>query len=398
MKRTGQKKPVKILAAVGISNASGRDILSGIFKFLEEHANWQLHLIQYHREFTPEVVASAPGKGFDGIIATFPGVDGTTDALAQSSLPVVLVNVGGPALAKRRRPTADIRNDNATIGRIAAATFLKNGTYASFAYIPKSGEDWAAARGASFGESLAKAGMKCVTFRSESFPETPCEDHDGLVAFLSSLPKPTAVYAASDECAIRVLAAANAAGISVPEQMALLGTDNDEFLVRHSNPPISSILPGHMKMGLRAAREMDAMLRGRPNPKEPIYIPPVSVMERTSTKPALPSAALIRRAKAYIEAHGCERIDVADVVGHLGVSRRLAELRFRQMEGKSIRRAIEDRRMAEAKRLLSKTRLSVTAIADRIGLSGQNRLSHVFKSRFGLAPEIWRTADPASRQ
>ena len=87
----------------------------------------------------------------------------------------------------------------------------------------------------------------------------------------------------------------------------------------------------------------------------------------------------------------CERIDVADVVGHLGVSRRLAELRFRQMEGKSIRRAIEDRRMAEAKRLLSKTRLSVTAIADRIGLSGQNRLSHVFKSRFGLAPEIWRT-------
>ena len=63
------------------------------------------------------------------------------------------------------------------------------------------------------------------------------------------------------------------------------------------------------------------------------------------------------------------------------------------MEGKSIRRAIEDRRMEEAKRLLSKTRLSVTEIADRIGLSGQNRLSHVFKSRFGLAPETWRTTN-----
>ena len=172
--------------------------------------------------------------------------------------------------------------------------------------------------------------------------------------------------------------------------MALIGTDNDEFLVRHSTPPITSILPGHTKMGLRAATEMKKLIVGRGSPGKPILIPPVCIMERASTRPVLPAATLVKRAKAYIEAHGCERMEVADVVGHLGVSRRLAELRFRQMEGKSIRRAIEDRRLDEAKRLLRRTRLSVTEIAGRAGFSGQNRLSHVFKSRFGLAPENWR--------
>ena len=70
----------------------------------------------------------------------------------------------------------------------------------------------------------------------------------------------------------------------------------------------------------------------------------------------------------------------------------LAELRFRQMEGVSLRRAIEGHRLEEAKRLLSRTGLSVTAIAERVGFSGQNRLSHVFKARFGVAPELWRTS------
>ena len=70
----------------------------------------------------------------------------------------------------------------------------------------------------------------------------------------------------------------------------------------------------------------------------------------------------------------------------------LAELRFRQMEGVSLRRAIEKHRLEEAKRLLSRTGLSVTAIAERVGFSGQNRLSHVFKARFGVAPELWRTS------
>ena len=394
MKTKATKKPINILASVRIARASGRDNLSGIFRFIEQNSGWQLHLVQYNEEFSPEVVRSAKDKGFDGIIATIPGSDATIAALAETPLPVVLVNVHGPALATRSGPTSVVRNDNASIGRLAATTFLKNGRYASFAYVPKLNENWCLERGESFRVRLAENGQTCEFFTSTSSPDAPCEDREGLAAFLASLPKPAAVYASSDECAVKVLAAANDANIKIPEQMALIGTDNDEFLVRHSTPPITSILPGHVKMGYRAASELAKLLKHRrvsATPK-PIYIPPISVMERASTKPVLPATTLVARAKAYIEAHGCERIDVADVVGHLGVSRRLAELRFQQMEGKSIRRAIEDRRMEEAKRLLARTSLSVTAIAERIGLSGQNRLSHVFKAHFGLAPEIYRAS------
>ncbi len=389
-KRHSAGRQIRILVAVRISKASGRDMLTGLFRFFEENPNWQLHLVQYDSDFTPEVIASAKENGFDGIIATFPGAEGSVEALSCSPLPIVLVNVYGPPLAKRRGPTVMILNDNVVIGRLAASTFCRNGSYASYAYVPKTDEDWCAARGERFVATLAQSGRDCAIFRSTAIPEAPFEDHDALVGFLSALAKPAAVYSASDECALKVLAAARDAGIKVPEQMALIGTDNDEFLVRHSNPPVSSILPGHVKMGLRAATEMKKLLAGHVSPGKPILISPVSVIERASTRPVLPAAALLKRAKAYIAAHGCERIEVSDVVGHLGVSRRLAELRFRQMEGKSIRRAIEDHRLDEAKKLLKRTKLSVTEIAARTGFSGQNRLSHVFKTRFGLAPENWR--------
>jgi len=383
-------RQIKILTVVRISKASGRDMLSGMFRFIEQNPSWQLHLVQYDSEFTADVVRRAPADGFDGIVVTSPGAKGTLDALAETPLPVVLVSVHAAKVEKRRRPTVFIGNDNCALGRIAATSFLKNGNYAEYAYIPKTDEDWCEERGESFAAALAQGGRECSCFASLANPSAPVEDADGLVRFLSGLAKPAAVYAASDECALKVLAAAHAAGIRIPEHLALIGTDNDEFLVRHSNPPITSILPGHFKMGLRAMSEMKKLMSGGRGSRKPIYIPPVSIMERTSTKPALPAAALVKRTKAYIASHGCERIEVADVVGHLGVSRRLAELRFRQMEGVSLRRAIENHRLSEAKKLLSHTDLSVTAIAERVGFSGQNRLSHVFKARFGVAPELWR--------
>lgn len=178
----------------------------------------------------------------------------------------------------------------------------------------------------------------------------------------------------------------------MPRQMAILGTDNDEFLVRHSDPPISSILPDHEKMGFRAASELLKFIRTRRASRTApmIHIPPVTVVERASTKAVLPATALVARTKAYIAAHACERITVMDIVGHLGVSRSLAEIRFQQLEGKTIRRAIETRRLDEATKLLKTTSLSVKEIARRCGFSGQNRLSHVFKARFGLAPEHYR--------
>lgn len=382
-----------MLAAIWIARAGGRDTLSGIFRFIEVNPDWQIVLVQSDAEFTPELVRTAKDRGFDGIIATIPGSEETLAALVETPLPVVVKNVRSPAFTARRGPTAFIYNDNDAIGRLAAAPLLKNGRYASFAYVPEFDTDWCRDRGKGFAARLAESGEECRIFNSETSPAAPCEDADGLAAFLAALPKPAAVYAATDQCATNVLAAAEAAKVSIPGQMALLGTDNDEFLVRHSSTPISSIKLGHVKMGYMAAKTLATFMRGRRSPAKPvqIYIPPVSVVERASTRPVPPATVLVARAKTYIADHAHERIDVMDVVGHLGVSRSLIEKRFRQLEGKSIHQVMEEKRLAEARRLVEKTALPIKEIAARCGFSGQNRLSHVFKARFGLAPGHWRT-------
>ena len=392
MRHNTRKRRFRVLAAVWIARAGGRDTLSGIFRFIEVNPDWQIVLVQSDAEFTPELVRTAKDRGFDGIIATIPGSGETLAALVETPLPVVIKNVRSPAFASRRGPTAFIYNDNDAIGRLAAATLLKGGRYASFAYVPEFDTDWCRDRGRGFEARLAEGGEECHLFTSTSSPAAPGSDIDGIAAFLAALPKPVAVYAATDQCATNVLAAAEAAKVSIPGQMALLGTDNDEFLVRHSSTPISSIKLGHVKMGYMAAKTLATFMRRRraQTRQVQIHIPPVSVVERASTKPIPPATALVARAKAYIADHACERIDVMDVVGHIGVSRSLIEKRFRQMEGTSLRRAIEERRLAEARRLLEKTTLPIKEIASRCGFSGQNRLSHVFKTRFGLAPEHWR--------
>lgn len=392
MRHNTRKRRFRVLAAVWIARAGGRDTLNGIFRFIEVNPDWQIVLVQSDAEFTPELVRTAKDRGFDGIIATIPGSGETLAALVETPLPVVVKNVRSPAFAARRGPTAFIYNDNDAIGRLAAATLLKNGRYASFAYVPEFDTDWCRDRGRGFEARLAEGGEECHLFTSTSSPAAPGSDIDGIAAFFAALPKPVAVYAATDQCATNVLAAAEAAKVSIPGQMALLGTDNDEFLVRHSSTPISSIKLGHVKMGYMAAKTLATFMRRRraQTRQVQIHIPPVSVVERASTKPIPPATALVARAKAYIADHACERIDVMDVVGHIGVSRSLIEKRFRQMEGTSLRRAIEERRLAEARRLLEKTALPIKEIASRCGFSGQNRLSHVFKTRFGLAPEHWR--------
>ena len=393
MKRR-DKRIFRVLVSVWIARTGGRDTLTGIFRYLAGHPSWQLSLVQSNEEFTPDLVQTAKDKGFDGIIATIPGSQETLDALVRTPLPLVIKNIRSSAFKKRSSPTVFIYNDNAAIGRLAATTLLSNGRYASFAYVPELDENWCHERGESFRTQIVANGFECAMFRSETHPQSPSDDHEGIMAFIASLPKPVAVYAATDQCAVKILAAANEAKVSVPAQMALLGTDNDEFLTQYASPPISSILPGHVAMGFRAASELDRLMRGdKVRARHPtIYTPPVSVIERASTTPALPATTLVARIKAYIAEHGCQSINVMDVVGHLGVSRSLAEIRFRQIEGKSIRQAIEERRLSEAARLLRQTALTVQEIARRCGFSGQNRLSHVFKTRFGLAPEHWRLA------
>ena len=260
-----------------------------------------MHLIQYSEDFTPEIISLARENGFDGIIATFPCSVDALEALAATPIPTVLVNVQSPLLSKRTAPTTTILNDNKAIGRKAAAMFLKNGNYSSFACVSKSADSWYLERCEGFKNTLTLNGKSCTQLTLQSLPKDGDIKNRSLESFLLELPKPTAVYASSDECAIKILEAANAIKASIPEQIAVIGTDNDEFLVCHSSPPVSSIIPGHTTMGTRAAIEIKKLITGEKSPDENIFIAPVGIAERPSSKPTLPATTMVRNIKKFIE-------------------------------------------------------------------------------------------------
>ena len=213
-------------------------------------------------------------------------------------------------------------------------------------------------------------------------------DFRALTDFLASLPKPAGVMTTYDGRAAHVLNVCSAAGLAVPHQVAVIGVDNDEFFCNFSSPPLSSVLPDFEGGGRMAAEMLENLMAGH-RPRE-AHIPVRKVVVRESTAPLPPATALVESALAFIRAHATEGATAADVVRHLGVSPRLAELRFRELRGETIRAAIEKERLDLVKRLLRTTARPIGSIAREAGFKSPIRLSLLFHQRTGQSPRAWR--------
>ena len=280
---------------------------------------------------------------------------------------------------------AAIRGDIEALGAMGAEYLTSLGRFRSFAFV---GENWAKRRRNGFGNLINEQGFEFNSFmRPEMSNDTMLE----LATWLSSLPKPVAIMAACDRIAVHVMDACDAAHMRIPNQAAVLGADNDEFLCSHSSPPLSSILPWHREMGFRAAEELDRLMSSRKQTSaKVIALRPVKVVERESTAAIAPATQLVERAKAFIQQNACSGITVKDVVAHLHVSRRLAELRYRAITDESMGETILKVRLARVKRLLSSTRRPIAAVATDCGFRRPNNLAHLFKERFATTMTEFR--------
>jgi LacI family transcriptional regulator len=186
----------------------------------------------------------------------------------------------------------------------------------------------------------------------------------------------------------------------VPEQVALIGVENDEFVCNCSRPSLSSIQPANRDVGYRAAVELDRLMRGIPGDWRVVLRNPVEkLVERESSRVLPPAGHLIRDALAYIRENACNGLRASDVSRHLHVSRRLLDLRFNQIQKSSVLDAITEVRINEAKRRLEKTGDSMSEIATACGYRSAARLSKAFRARTGLTPSDWRAGKrpPAAR-
>lgn len=381
----------QVLVFLHMSGASGRDMLSGIFDYAKGCGRWSLHLANAAVKTADDVNALIVKGNIHGIIAGEYCLPNAPELLKDSAIPLVYISSKGESDYGRTKAISYVQNDEEGIGRLAANTFLGCGLYRSFAFVPaRPGVPYSDRRQNGYVRRLREAGLENVEIFSPAAPPGTPDDTQALAKWLAALPKPAAVYVGWDFRAIQVLEACRAAKISVPGQVAVLGTDNDELLCDSAEPPLSSILPDHERSGYAAAELLDSLMRGRRQKTGTLLVKVKKVVERESTRPVTASAHLAGKALSYIKRNATKGIEVQDVVRHLGCSRRLADLRFRENTGTTLLKALTAQRMEELKRLLRDTDIPVRQAAERSGFRCLKRLERLFRTEEGTSMTEWR--------
>ncbi|MFW6033136.1 MAG: substrate-binding domain-containing protein, partial [Phycisphaeraceae bacterium] len=211
-----------------------------------------------------------------------------------------------------------------------------------------------------------------------------------LGAWLKQLTPPIGLMAWNDAAAAVLVQTCARIGLSVPEQVAVIGVNDDEAWCGFCVPPLTSVRPPLKRIGYEGAQLLAQLMEGEPVPSEPLLLPPEGVHVRRSTDVLAVDDPVVARALRYIREHVSERINVADVVRHVRVSRRLLEDRFREHLGRSPLKEIHREQLRIADHLLRTTNLPPKVIAMRAGYRDVNHLTRVFSKERGLPPATYR--------
>ena len=379
----------KIWVYLRLSYASGRDILYGISRYARANAHWNIRLLPFSGEDGRHPFP-LPEEA-DGIISSEPLA---ADA-ATSSIPLVVIGTREKWLGRRMKSLAFVRNDDAAIGRFGAEFLKSLGKFRSFGFVPTNVPYYCSIlRNEGFLAELGRTTAADVRqYVARGMEDGSVDDIASLGEWLADLPKPTAVMAVHDLRATHVLEAANMMKIKVPDQMAVIGVDNDELLCDFTSPQLTSIYPDHVKEGELAAATLQSLLKKRNSRHARTFRSnSKSIVERESARHISPATHLAEAAMSFVRHNALKGISSADVARHLHVSRRLCDLRFKECHGETVLEAILKIRFAELKRRLVSSNTSIGKIAAACGFRCQSHAKRMFKRRFGMTMREWRTA------
>jgi LacI family transcriptional regulator len=385
----------RIAVVLRLSYASGRDLLFGISQYARRKCRWQFHVINFQGDATSEELRSAVAGGkLDGMIANGADNHAIAKVLEASSIPLVVIGARTPLLT-RKDAIAFVHNDDIAIGRRGAEYLTSLGRFRSYGFIARSVDSCnyvPVLRERGFRSALGNIGGDVRTYvTAVNVNLGSYDDITRLGEWLKALPKPAAIMAAHDLRAMHVIEAAKASGLIIPNDIALIGVDNDELVCETSEPTLTSIAPDHVRLGELAAATLRRIMTNPSSMSFESLLPVKTIIERQSARHVTPAAQLVERALSYIRRNSLKGISASDVVSHLGVSRRLADVRFKQFTGESILSAIMKIRLDEVKRRLRDTDTPIAKITAACGFHGENYAKKLFKSRFGVSMSEWRT-------
>ena len=349
-------------------------MLKGIAHFERNHQLWVGFLDDEARtERDPHWLRS---KRWDGVISRH-----TTPALVQAckelKLPLVDLNDTAPF-----DKVPKIRPDNVGIGHLGAEHFIERG-HRNLGFVGFANEQWACERRDGFVEALRLAGRKCEVFEVEwpgdLTPVWETEQSPALTHWLKSLPKPVGIMACNDLRAQQVITAAHASGILVPEEIAVLGANNEPIRCELAYPPLSSVSPNAFQSGYKAAETLAGLMVHRPPESYDVRIEPIGVATRPSTDVLAIDDRSVATALNYIRQKACLGVSVDEVVKNTHASRSQLEKKFRQHLGRSPQAEIRRVQVAKIKQLLVETDYPLKKIAEMAGFEHVEYMSVVFK-------------------
>lgn len=288
-----------------------------------------------------------------------------------------------------------VGNDDQSIGQLVAQHFLDRG-FRHFAYFCNPASPYFNPRRDAFIKALQDAGVGCAVGPrpiDNRLGDGPYHWTEHAGQWLASLPRPLAVLAPWDVDASEAVIACRSAGLRVPEDVSVIGVDNDELLCLSVWPHLSSVATPSRRIGFEAVRLLrDMILNKTPAPAEPVILPSPEIIVRGSSSETAVDDAEVAMAVNYIQTHLAQRLSVNDLVEHTAISRRALERRFVQALGRTPMAEIRRARLERAKRLLIESDFSLAEVARRSGFVRQQRLCSVMKSETGFTPLQFRNA------
>ncbi|MDO5552675.1 MAG: substrate-binding domain-containing protein [Planctomycetia bacterium] len=384
--RFPQKK--EILLITETSRSFARGILCGVMQYVQMHQTWNLfHLERNIQEKYPDWLTHWRG---DGIISRS-GSTELCNILATKGVPVVEL------LGDGKKYPAHVSIDEQVSTHLAAEHFYQRG-FRHFGFFSLGHNWWSQERCDRFVVALESLGCTCSvspTTKLETDASLPLVWRIGIenriVAWVDSLPKPVGVFCPWDIHALHFMNICRLHGVSVPEQVAVLGYGNNADLCRWSEPSLSSIAPNGREVGFRAAELLAGALAGRPLPEASLKVPPSHIEARNSTDFTAVRNPVLIKAIRFIRDNISGNPGVADLVRHLKVSRSTILRMFTKELGCTPNEEIMRRRMDWAKQLLRETDMTVVEIANQLAFSSPSSFVRSFRTTYGMTPQEFRS-------
>lgn len=385
--------PPRVAVLIETSMAYGREMLLGVSDYLKENGPWTVYF-EHRSLLDPAPPWLADWRG-EGIIARL--APQLADLVLRLGVPTVNIDDQAP-----RPGVPNIQSDHEGIGALAFDHLHKHG-YQRFAFVGHPCFEWSVRRRDGFIQAADEAGRPHDLYFSknpvswghqQASWESEMED---LGRWLAERPKPLGVMACNDFVGVRVLEACRRMGFASPDEVGVIGVDNDLLACELANPPLSSVIPDCRQVGYEAAALLDALMRGERPPAARRDTPPRGVAVRPSTDAAREAGdPMVNKAVRFIQERARDGIRVDDVLEYVGVSRTVLQRRFRRVSNQTIHGMIAEVRLRFVKQLLVETDLSLPEIAGRTGYARAEYLSAVFRQAVGSSPGRFRRESRAA--